>query len=165
MYICVTGADGMQMMEPEMGVGLAEASRRRRRSAEERRLIVEQTLEPGSPVARVARRYGINANQLFQWRRLYRSGALGGFPASELRLLPVSVAEDAAPAKPVEAPAVRAGRASAWKAWSTPRLPARCWIACVGDRASGGHAHLDRGRGHGHAPGFSGTQRPGADGA
>ena len=99
------------MMEAGAGVSLtgAGAGRRRRRSAEERRLIVEETLEPGSSVARVARRYGINANQVFQWRRLYWSGALGGAPAPELRLLPVSVAEDAAPAKPVELQAARAG--------------------------------------------------------
>ena len=83
------------------------AVRRRRRSVEERRLIVEEMLEPGCSLSRVARKYGINANQVFQWRRLYQDGALGGLPSSELRLLPVSVVENAAPAKLVKA---RGGR-------------------------------------------------------
>jgi transposase len=60
---------------------------RRRRSAEERRRIVEETLEAGSLVARVARHCGINANQLFQWRRLYRDRDLGGQPQPRIRLL------------------------------------------------------------------------------
>lgn len=45
-------------------------------------------------MARVARAHGVNANQVFQWRRLYRAGRLGGTPvaaASAARLLPVSV--------------------------------------------------------------------------
>ena len=68
---------------------------RRRRSAEERRLIVEETLEVGSSVARVSRKYGINANQVFQWRRMYRDGHLGGRPQSELKLLGVTVNDEA----------------------------------------------------------------------
>ena len=41
---------------------------RRRRSAEEKRRIVEETLEAGASVARVARRHEVNANQVFYWR-------------------------------------------------------------------------------------------------
>ena len=55
---------------------------------------MEETLEAGSSVARVARKYRINANQVFQWRRLYRDGKLGAAPESAMKLLPVSVAED-----------------------------------------------------------------------
>jgi transposase len=66
---------------------------RRRRSAEERRLIVEETLEPGASVARVARKHGVNANQVFAWRRLYEQGRLST-SGSALTLLPVSVAEE-----------------------------------------------------------------------
>jgi transposase len=58
------------MVEVELGVGLAERPRRRR-SATERRLIVEETLQAGASVARVAQKHGINASQIFQWRRLY----------------------------------------------------------------------------------------------
>jgi transposase len=55
---------------------------------------VEETLEAGASVARVALKYGVNANQVFQWRRLYRDGKLGVPPESAMKLLPVSVAED-----------------------------------------------------------------------
>jgi transposase len=70
---------------------------RRRRSAGERRRVVEETLEVGASVARVALKYGVNANQVFQWRRLYRDGKLGGSPGQAMQLLPVSVTEDAEP--------------------------------------------------------------------
>jgi len=55
---------------------------------------VDQTLEAGASVARVALKYGVNANQVFQWRRLYRDGKLGALPQSAMKLLPVSVVED-----------------------------------------------------------------------
>lgn len=72
---------------------------RRRRSAGERRRVVEETLEPGASVAKVALRHGVNANQVFQWRRLYRDGKLGAAPQIPMKLLPVSVAEDEGLAK------------------------------------------------------------------
>ena len=74
---------------------------RHRRSVAEKRRIVEETLAAGASVARVARAHGINANQVFQWRRLYRAGRLGGTPAG-LKLLPVSI--EASPASPAEQP-------------------------------------------------------------
>jgi transposase len=77
---------------------------RRRRSAVERRRVVEETFEAGASVARVALKHGINANQLFQWRRLYRDGRLGAVAQGRVKLLPVSVAEELEPPKagPVE---------------------------------------------------------------
>ncbi len=45
---------------------------------EEKRRVVEETLEPGASVARVARAHGVNANQVFAWRRQYRQGLLEG---------------------------------------------------------------------------------------
>lgn len=65
-------------------------SRKQRRSVAEKRRIVELTLAEGASVARVARANGVNANQVFQWRRLYRGGRLGG-AASAIKLLPVTV--------------------------------------------------------------------------
>ena len=68
--------------------------KKQRRSIAEKRRIVEETLVAGASVARVARARGVNANQVFQWRRLYRAGRLGGTPAaaaSAIKLLPVSV--------------------------------------------------------------------------
>jgi transposase len=46
------------------------------RPIEMKRWIVEQTLVPGASVAQVARRHGVNANQLFGWRKQYREGSL-----------------------------------------------------------------------------------------
>jgi len=39
-----------------------------------KREIVAASLEPGSSVSLVARRYDVNANQVFAWRKRYRSG-------------------------------------------------------------------------------------------
>ena len=70
-------------------------SKRRRRSVAERRRVVEQTLAPGASVARVARAHGVNANQVFHWRRLYQRGLLGGKVQPTGELLPVKVSESA----------------------------------------------------------------------
>ncbi len=66
---------------------------RKRRSTAEKRLIVEQALQPGASVARVARAHGLNANVVFNWRRLYREGKFAAEPAQAMKLLPVSIAE------------------------------------------------------------------------
>ena|SRR5215831_6220603 len=66
---------------------------RRRRSAEEKCRIVEETLEAGASVARVARRHAVNANQVFYWRKKYREGRLGKSPSG--KLLPVTLTDDA----------------------------------------------------------------------
>jgi transposase len=73
--------------------------KRQWRSVGEKRRIVEESLVSGASVALVAREYGVNANQLFGWRRLYRTGQLvekrsKPVPPSVARLLPVKVCED-----------------------------------------------------------------------
>ncbi len=45
------------------------ATKRRQYSEALKRQIVAETLEPGSSVSIVARRYDVNSNQLFKWRR------------------------------------------------------------------------------------------------
>lgn len=72
--------------------------RRRYRSVEEKRRIVEQTLGKGASVARVAREHGVNANQVFGWRLLYKKGRLGG---RGRKLLPATVGETA-PTQPAD---------------------------------------------------------------
>jgi transposase len=64
---------------------------RRRRSVEEKRRIVEETLEAGASVARVARRHVVNANQVFYWRKKYREGRLGKNQSN--KLLPVTLSD------------------------------------------------------------------------
>jgi transposase len=79
---------------------LVAPQRQQRRVAEKRR-IVEETLVEGASVARVARAHGINANQVFGWRRLYRAGRLGERKPA-MKLLPVRVSESLPTPLPVE---------------------------------------------------------------
>src|ERR1700684_4187194 len=79
--------DDLWMVDIEVNGGLGAGPRRRRRVVERRR-IVEETLEAGASVARVALKYGVNANQVFQWRRLYRDGKLGAAPMGAIKLVP-----------------------------------------------------------------------------
>lgn len=62
---------------------------------EEKQRVVEETLKPGASVARVAQAHGINANQVFTWRRLYRQGLLERAGGKAVGLLPVHVIEEA----------------------------------------------------------------------
>ena len=77
-------------IEPEAG----DRPQRRKHSIVEKRRIVEATLVAGASVARVAREHGVNANQVFGWRRLYQRGLLGGNVPS-VALVPVKVTESA----------------------------------------------------------------------
>jgi transposase len=58
----------------------------------EKRRIAELTFEPGSSVALVARAHGVNANQVFKWRRALKRGELSEPAAATRSLLPVVVA-------------------------------------------------------------------------
>ena len=71
---------------------------RRWRTLSEKRRIAELTFEPGASVAVVARANGVNANQVFKWRRLLQRGELNEDAASLTSLLPVmlSVPNDTA---------------------------------------------------------------------
>jgi transposase len=84
-------------MEIGFEVGEGASGRRRYWTAEEKRRIVELTLSSSLSVASIARQHGVNANQVFYWRKLYHAGQLGGERASEspsLCLLPVSVGNE-----------------------------------------------------------------------
>jgi len=65
--------------------------KRQFRSKQERRSIVEETLQPGASVSRVARAHNVNANQVFYWRKQYREG---WFDESAGSLIPVRVAPE-----------------------------------------------------------------------
>jgi transposase len=83
--------NGRLPASPEAG------GKRRMRSKLERRQVVEETMRPGAPsVAVIARAHGVNANQVFNWRKLYHAGRLNDkVEASEL--LPVRISEDSHP--------------------------------------------------------------------
>ena len=68
---------------------LGEVRTRRRWAIEEKRRITQETFVSGASVARIAQRYALNANQLFQWRKKYREGRLG--TRTTAKLLPVAI--------------------------------------------------------------------------
>ncbi len=51
--------------------------------------VVQESLQPGASVSRIARLHNLNANQVFAWRKAYRAGAL--CDAQSTALLPVRV--------------------------------------------------------------------------
>jgi transposase len=74
---------------------------RRWRTISEKRRIVELTLEPGASVAEVARAHGMNANQVFKWRRAYERGELSE-PCSALLPVTVSAVAQSPSEPPIE---------------------------------------------------------------
>lgn len=58
-----------------------------------KRALAQQACEPGVSVLKLALLHGINANQLFRWRRHYRAGLFDVTPLKAATLLPVSVIE------------------------------------------------------------------------
>lgn len=102
--------------------------RRRRYDAAFKQAIVEQTLQSGASVARIAREHGINANQVFKWRRqfLLAEGA-SALPAQTppvISLLPVTVVADepASSAASASASAAQQGQIEIQLAGGTVRI-------------------------------------------
>lgn len=68
---------------------------RRRYSIAQKLEMVKATLDSGQSVSVVARKYDVNANQLFRWRKQHRDGLLA--EDSEHKLLPIRVCETPVP--------------------------------------------------------------------
>lgn len=70
----------------------ADDGERRRRtwSADQKQRIIAESFAPGASVAEVARRYGLNANMLFTWRRRERRAVDGG-DGEPVNIVPVKV--------------------------------------------------------------------------
>jgi transposase len=69
---------------------------RRSWTRDEKRRIVEESLEDGASIAEVARRHELNANLLFNWRRkmgVERAEQSGPTPILPVTIAPGSVAE------------------------------------------------------------------------
>jgi transposase len=66
--------------------------RRRRRSwtRDEKRRIVEESLQEGASIAEVARRHELNANLLFTWRRMM--GVEPTLQKDPMEIVPVTIA-------------------------------------------------------------------------
>lgn len=61
-----------------------------------KREIVAASFAPGSSVARVARHYEVNANQVFTWRKRYRAGLPVGADGAGAAMLPMMITPDRA---------------------------------------------------------------------
>lgn len=68
------------------------ALRRRSWSLEEKRRIVDESLEVGASIAEVARRHDLNTNQLFTWRRQF--GVVPTAPQDLAPIVPVTITSD-----------------------------------------------------------------------
>jgi len=85
--------------------GVSEVRRVRRwRSISEKRQIVQLTMEAGASVAEIARDHGLNANQLFKWRRAWERGELSDDSPTLLPVQLSSRVEAAEFAVPEQAP-------------------------------------------------------------
>ena len=77
-----------------VGTGSQPAKKKRREYDDEfKRQVVEETLTSQDSVSIIARRYDINANMLFRWRREYQARQADETVPS---LIPISVQEQAA---------------------------------------------------------------------
>ena len=128
----------------EHGTGAQISARgvrtRKRRSIQEKLQIVQETLSDES-VAVVARHHGVNANQVFLWRRQYQRGELRAGPAARAReavILPVHVAQpprDHTASRAMEAAQVTSGTPRIEIEWAQgPRV--KIWdVSCETLRA------------------------------
>jgi transposase len=102
--------DGQRVTKPK--------DTRRRHTDAFKQALVERSLVPGASVAAIAQDAGINANLLFNWRRLHlQSSALPAADAARAPvLLPVTVVDPAlassSPPAPPPAPAARTSAGS-----------------------------------------------------
>ena len=84
-------------MSTKSDMGITATGRRRNRSWPEtlKREIVAASFAPGSSVSEVARHYDVNANQVFNWRKVYRDDPrAAAVPSSAPVLIPVMVTAD-----------------------------------------------------------------------
>ena len=80
---------------------------RRRWSADQKRRIVVEAMQPGVTPTEVIRRWGLTSSLFYTWRRQVMSGELGAVPLPLPAFAQVAVAEDA-PAPPAPAPEIPA---------------------------------------------------------
>lgn len=79
---------------------MAKRRKRRKWSDDEKRMICAQARMPGVSVAQVARRYDVNANQIFNWMKDRKFAAVETVQEDDARFLPVEIVSEPAPAAP-----------------------------------------------------------------
>jgi transposase len=85
--------NGHSLMSLDDQASSIKGHKRRSWTIEEKRRIIEESLEPGASIAKVARRYNMNANQLCTWRRRY--GVQPATMQALASILPVTVEPEA----------------------------------------------------------------------
>lgn len=82
------------MTQQSLSVAVESGTKRRRPyrtiPREQKMAIVRATFEPGMSVSRVARRFDVNANLVFRWRKMYGADA-GASVSSENSFIPIEV--------------------------------------------------------------------------
>ena len=83
-------------MSTKSVMGITARRRRRNRSWPEalKREIIAATCAPGASVSVVARRYEVNANQVFTWRKRYRDVPPAAAAKAVSRLVPVMITSE-----------------------------------------------------------------------
>lgn len=76
---------------------MAKRRKRRKWSNDEKRMICAQTVVPGVSVAQVARRYDLNANQIFNWLKDPKFAPDEQVDEEEAKFLPVEVIAEPTP--------------------------------------------------------------------
>ncbi len=86
---------------------MAKRRKRRKWSDDEKRMICAQARMPGVSVAQVARRYDVNANQIFNWMKDPKFTVDDAVAEEDACFLPVEIVPEPAPVAPsAEAPGV-----------------------------------------------------------
>ncbi len=92
MIVSISNTSGHYRCRGSDGDRAALRRRRRSWSLDEKRRIVDESLADGASIAKVARHYDLNANQLFTWRRQF--GVEPVAPKEFAPILPVTIAPD-----------------------------------------------------------------------
>src|ERR1700722_4955513 len=84
--------------------GADDGERRRRNwSADQKQRIIAESFAPGASVADVARRYGLNANMLFTWRRREPAAGVANHVGEAMNIVPGGGVGGTPPATPAAA--------------------------------------------------------------
>ena len=77
------------MSNDQITIEPAQAGRRRRYTAQQKRALLEEAARPGNSISETARRYGVAASLLFQWKRVMDDASDKSLKANE-RVVPES---------------------------------------------------------------------------
>jgi len=116
---------------------ITRGERRRAWSADQKRLIVSEAMQPGAMPAEVARRWGIGTGLLYTWRRQLLAGEFGEPPVpvpvfAQVTLAPAAAPEAAPPAPSMPSPSIEPAMAGRMEI----TLPGGA-VVCVGADVDG----------------------------